>query len=61
MDENLKQPLLVAAIAFSWAAMAYQWIFNMGLSFSYGKLLIATGIGVVAGAIAFFAARMMSR
>lgn len=61
MDDNLKKPALTAALAFCWSAMAYQFFFNMGAAFSYGKLAIATAIGLAVAAVVFAVAKMLNK
>lgn len=61
MDDLQKQRVLVAALAFNCTAMAYQLIFNTGLSFSYGRLGLAIVLGAVAGGIAYLATMLTQK
>lgn len=52
MDEELKQKVLVAAVAFNLTVVAYQVLFNSA-SFSMVRLFLAFLLGAVIGGIAF--------
>lgn len=53
MDERQKQRVLMAVVAFNVVAMAYQFVFNTFPTFTYPKLLLAVGLGAVAGGLAY--------
>jgi hypothetical protein len=61
MDEIQKPRVLVAILAFAWTAMAYQMIFNTGLTFTYGKLGLAIVLGAVVGGIAYVATMLTQK
>jgi hypothetical protein len=61
MDELQKQRVLVAVVVFNFVTMACQFSFNTGTSFTYPKLLLAVGVGVVAGAIGYVATMLTQK
>jgi hypothetical protein len=61
MDEQQKQRVLTAVVAFNFTAMAVQLVFNMGRKFSYPKLGLAIGLGLVVGALAYVASKWLQK
>ena len=53
MDDELKQRVMYAVIAFTWVVMIFQWFFNSGDVFTFGKAFLGVFLGIVAGGIAF--------
>ncbi len=64
MDEQQKQRVMMAIVAFNIVIIAFQIIFNSGLfgfPFSVGRLLIGLVIAAVVGGIGYVVAGLMQR
>ncbi len=64
MDEQQKQRVMMAIVAFNMVIIAYQIIFNSGLfgfPFSVGKLLIGLVVAAVIGGVAYVVAGLTQR
>lgn len=59
MDEELKQRLIYAIVAFCWVVIPFQWIFNSGAGFSWGLAFLGVFLGLVSGGIAYGVTVMM--
>ena len=61
MDEQQKQRVLVAILAFNVTAIGFQLVFNMGFfgfSFTWLKLTLALILGAVAAGVAYVGVQM---
>jgi hypothetical protein len=61
MDEIQKQRVIVAVVALNLTAMAYQFGFNRYPHFTYAKLALAIGLGLVAGGIAYVVTKLLQK
>jgi hypothetical protein len=61
MDETQKQRVMMAVVAFNLTAMAYQFGFNSGRHFTYPKLGLALGLGLVAAGIAYLVTKLLQK
>ena len=57
MDDLQKQCVMVAVAALNFTVIGYQLIFNMGRSFTYGKLGLGIVLGLVVATVSYFATR----
>jgi hypothetical protein len=61
MDDEQRQRLMIALVAFNLTIVIYQVVFNMGLfgfTFSAGKLMLGLLLAAAVGAGGYFAAGM---
>lgn len=61
MDDSVKQRMMVAFVAFNIVMILFQFLFNFGDAFTWGKLFMGLVVAGVAGAIAFFTMGLLNR
>jgi hypothetical protein len=61
MDEQQKQRVLMAVLAFNVTAIGFQFVFNMGFfgfGFTWLKLVLAVVLGAIAAGVAYVGTQM---
>jgi hypothetical protein len=61
MDDLQKQCLRVAIVTLNFTIIGYQFLFNMGRSFTYGKLALGIVLGLAAAGIAYLATKLTQK
>ncbi len=61
MDDQQKQRVMMAIIAFNLTVLVFQFAFNWGDAFTWGKLGLAVLLGAIVGGVTYGAMQVLQK